>query len=155
MCTQRYGRKISRLSGEGDEDICLCGAGSAGRGSEGGGGTASLAQPARGGPLTLPRVPVYWPWGNLTNDHKPGASKWHKSILSQLLQPEIQNQGGGRAVPPLEPPQGSLLPLPSSRAPGVLGGGSLTPVSAHSSYGLSLLCVSLLCISSKDTCHRI
>ena len=33
---------------ESDEDICLCGAGSAGRGSEGGGGTASLAQPARG-----------------------------------------------------------------------------------------------------------
>ena len=119
-----------------------------GEGQRGWGGTASLAQPARGGPLTVPRVPVYWPWGNLTNDHKPGGSKWHRSILSQLLQPEIQNQGGGGAVLPLEPPRGSLLPLPSPRAPGILGGGSITPVSAHSSCGLSLLS----CIAHTSKC---
>lgn len=54
------------------------------------------------------------------------------------------------------PSQASMrIPPASSQAPGVLEGGSITTVSAQSSHGPSLLCVSPLCVSSKDTCHWI
>lgn len=89
-----------------------------------------------------------FPSAAVTNDHKLSGLKQYKLNVSQSWRPEVRDQGIGRDMLPLKPPEeSSSLSLPTSGgSSGSLFCGSITPIFAFVSTWLSSLCVSL-CVS--------
>ena len=102
-------------------------------------------------------LPVCWvyqfPVAAVTNYHKCAGLKQQKLEISQCWRPEVHIRGAGRAMPPPQDLQRAHLSLSAfSGCQQSLACGYITPISASVFTSLLLLYVSVLPLSSKDTC---